>query len=867
MSTGNSAIVTLHTAMAHLHHFCAKLTPEPYVDNRPIFAFEELDSAQAGKFIRAKVTLPASIDALLRITEGRSSWATEKAARKDAAFEAYVKLYRAGLVNDHLLPLRMDRESPYPMAKNTDSILEVCEQKNPWTGLGITGDVNGVDCNWRPLRMTNLETDEVLELRLCTSSEAEIRGVSTVLHWDRSVRYKIEICEESKKCLLSPEHLEELRQTTDLYLRFTHPATPASADSSLPILLSPAIEPEQLGPWLLENSGFRTLDEVVPMRAHRDEDRQVLRHRGGKMGYLTEAVKNEDGSFLVKYILIPKRRDFSVDPAAGGGSTFNDKEEEAASSLQREATIDADEAHRYSIDKLTPSHTRFASLVPTILHTLTHTLLATNLSRTTLAPLNLRNSYPIRQALTSSSAGSSSNYQRLEFLGDSLLKSLTATSLYQTHPSWPESYLSLAKDGLVSNARLTRAALSIGLDAYIITRGFAAQKWRFAELLQDRTDESRMVSAKVLADVVEALIGGAFLEGGLAGAGACVRLFLPELPAAPPPPFPRSMTLPSDSSGLQSAAPTRLLQKLTGYTFKHPGLLLEALTHPSQSLDTQTSSYQRLEFLGDALLDEIVVRKLYEFPEALTHGYLHLAKTAVVNGGFLAYANLALTMVETIPRVEVRSGTRRRDKEVIEGVAEKSIGLWALMRHSNPEIIPAQQEVLERFTTHGPKIRALLDSGQRYPWVELAALDAPKFLSDLVEGLLGAVYMDSNGDMGACEALVERFGVFRVLERAKKGGGVMRLMHPKEELGVLAGEREVRYEGGVKADVAGGGGEGWYWAEVRVGGKRMAGVQGVRGRAEAETRVAALAGDVLRRERQEECKVGEAEGLGLEVVG
>ncbi len=58
-----------------------------------------------------------------------------------------------------------------------------------------------------------------------------------------------------------------------------------------------------------------------------------------------------------------------------------------------------------------------------------------------------------------------------------------------------------------------------------------------------------------------------------------------------------------------------LCQKL-GYTFKNMKLLETALTHPSYGGDHHVPHYQRLEFLGDAVLELAVSRYLYfEFPE------------------------------------------------------------------------------------------------------------------------------------------------------------------------------------------------------------------------------------------------------------
>ena len=66
-----------------------------------------------------------------------------------------------------------------------------------------------------------------------------------------------------------------------------------------------------------------------------------------------------------------------------------------------------------------------------------------------------------------------------------------------------------------------------------------------------------------------------------------------------------------------SAAPAELrarAEKVLGYTFKSDDLLREALTHASIA-DNRLDSNERMEFLGDAVLDLIVCEALYRrFP-------------------------------------------------------------------------------------------------------------------------------------------------------------------------------------------------------------------------------------------------------------
>lgn len=80
------------------------------------------------------------------------------------------------------------------------------------------------------------------------------------------------------------------------------------------------------------------------------------------------------------------------------------------------------------------------------------------------------------------------------------------------------------------------------------------------------------------------------------------------------------------------------------WTFSNPALLLEALTHPSYSKNRYTSSYQRLEFLGDAVLDYLVTCCLYsEFPN-YTPGQLTEARSVLVNN--INFAKIAVKCLQ-----------------------------------------------------------------------------------------------------------------------------------------------------------------------------------------------------------------------------
>jgi len=106
------------------------------------------------------------------------------------------------------------------------------------------------------------------------------------------------------------------------------------------------------------------------------------------------------------------------------------------------------------------------------------------------------------------------------------------------------------------------------------------------------------------------------------------------------------------------------LQRQLDYVFRDLGLLTLALTHPSvaheQGLPLQTN--QRLEFLGDAVLQLVLTRELYEkFPDS-GEGPLTKARAKLVNRRSLAerarHLNLGQHLM--LSRGEELSGGRNR---------------------------------------------------------------------------------------------------------------------------------------------------------------------------------------------------------------
>lgn len=90
--------------------------------------------------------------------------------------------------------------------------------------------------------------------------------------------------------------------------------------------------------------------------------------------------------------------------------------------------------------------------------------------------------------------------QRLEFLGDAVLGLLAANQVYELSPDEQEGPLTVRRTHMVSSAALCAAADRLGL---------------VPRLKRNRGATKLAKNSKTIADAVEAIIGAAWLDGGL----------------------------------------------------------------------------------------------------------------------------------------------------------------------------------------------------------------------------------------------------------------------------------------------------------------------------------------------------------------
>lgn len=185
--------------------------------------------------------------------------------------------------------------------------------------------------------------------------------------------------------------------------------------------------------------------------------------------------------------------------------------------------------------------------------------------------------------------------------------------------------------------------------------------------------------------------------------------------------------------------PTAQLEQALGYRFRNPQLLERALTHRSRAYECGgdfLQSYERLEFLGDALLGFVVADWLFRDDEQAAEGGLSRRRQAVVRTSALATAarTIGLGRSMKLGRGELQSGGRERDSlladlfEAVVGAVYLDGGLRparslarrhlgdALKRTRGSEIAPDDyktrlQEQIQASSQSAPTYRILSTEG------------------------------------------------------------------------------------------------------------------------------------------------------------
>jgi ribonuclease-3 len=195
--------------------------------------------------------------------------------------------------------------------------------------------------------------------------------------------------------------------------------------------------------------------------------------------------------------------------------------------------------------------------------------------------------------------------------------------------------------------------------------------------------------------------------------------------------------LPNDLAGGDFAVHMNPLEQRIGYKFRNSLLLAEALTHPSLSYERKTFHFdnQRLEFLGDAVLQLVVTHHLYRLFPTFSEGQLTKLRSRLVSREGLKRHALALGLGDYLMLGRGEEASRGRERaSTLADAFEALVG--AIYLDSDLETVrrfilrvagddlgslarePAEhnpkgelQEILQAISTQSPAYEVVSESG------------------------------------------------------------------------------------------------------------------------------------------------------------
>nr|CAD1836220.1 unnamed protein product [Ananas comosus var. bracteatus] len=376
-------------------------------------------------------------------------------------------------------------------------------------------------------------------------------------------------------------------------------------------------------------------------------------------------------------------------------------------------------------------------LLPSVMHRLESLMLASQLRLDIGCSDNNTNisSSLILEAITTLRCCENFSLERLELLGDSVLKYVMGCNLFLKYPKKHEGQLSDHRSRAVCNSTLHKLGTSRGLQGYIRDSAFDPRRWVAPGQISLRpfpcncgvdlmcvpmerryiTEDSsvvlgkpcdkghRWMCSKTIADCVEALVGAYYVGGGLSAALSLMSWLG----------FNVTFTtkLVQDAKFSASHLPYFLkkndieeLESKLNYRFSVKGLLLEAITHPSLQELGIDYCYQRFEFLGDSVLDLLITWHLFISYKNIDPGELTDMRSAAVSN-----VNFAQAAVRNNFHHHLQHGSGILLDQITEYVKS------SLEYDGN-------EDVLLPLSTH----------------------KAPKVLGDIMESIAGAIFIDAD---------------------------------------------------------------------------------------------------------------------------
>ncbi|XP_005107264.1 ribonuclease 3 [Aplysia californica] len=253
--------------------------------------------------------------------------------------------------------------------------------------------------------------------------------------------------------------------------------------------------------------------------------------------------------------------------------------------------------------------------------------------------------------------------ERLEFLGDAVIEFLTSVHLFYMFPWLEEGGLTTYRMALVQNQHLALLAKKLKLQEFMLyVHG------------PDLCHESDLRHA--MANCCEALMGALFLDGGIDVADKIFSgtLFDDEdVLLGTWNDLPQHVLQQEEPAGDRHwVKSSPILKKLEtfeeaiGVKFTHIRLLAKAFTHRNIGVNPLTHGHnQRLEFLGDTVLQLVASEYLYKHYPEHHEGHLSLLRSSLVNSRTqgLVYDDLGMSEYVIFNENAVSDGIDMKTKQ------------------------------------------------------------------------------------------------------------------------------------------------------------------------------------------------------------
>ena len=182
---------------------------------------------------------------------------------------------------------------------------------------------------------------------------------------------------------------------------------------------------------------------------------------------------------------------------------------------------------------------------------------------------------------------------------------------------------------------------------------------------------------------------------------------------------------------LHKSDPLNKLEKICGYHFRNRSYLKQAFTHRSITSNPR-ENYERLEFLGDAVIDIVVSKELMkEFPES-DEGILTQKRSALVQKSFLSSMGKLLTLLDFL--IIDSTVDLTEDKIAIKQEANLYEALIGAI-YLDKGIEPAKRIILRTIWTNRQEAwKSVNHKGHLIELCHIKQLANPKFLISDVSG-------------------------------------------------------------------------------------------------------------------------------------